>query len=71
VIAVVGLSIYAWWAAHSIVIRTIQIPIDNLQSPSRIIYMSDIHIAKKSDLPFLYSIIEKVNKIDADFVVIN
>lgn len=71
VIAVVGLSIYAWWVAHSTVIRTIQIPVDNLQTPSRIIYMSDIHIAKKSDLPFLYSIIEKVNKIDADFVVIN
>ena len=62
-IAVVGLSIYAWWAAHSIVIRTIQIPVDNLQAPSRIIYMSDIHIAKKADLPFYIVLLRRLIKL--------
>lgn len=62
---------YAWRAARAIEVKNLTIPIDNLKQQSRMIYLSDIHIAKKSDLPFLQKIIDKINQIDADFVVIN
>ncbi len=62
---------YAWRAAHAIEVKNLTIPIDNLQTLSKMIYFSDIHIAKKSDLPFLQKIITKINSIEADFVVIN
>lgn len=66
-----GLSLYAWWAAHSTQVKLVRVEVDNLQHPSRILYLSDIHIAKKTDLPFLHRLIERINAIDADFVVIN
>lgn len=62
---------YAWRAARAIEVRKLTIPIDNLQTPSKMIYLSDIHIAKKTDLPFLKKVVDKINQIDADFVVIN
>ena len=57
-IAVVGLSIYAWWAAHSTVIRTIQIPVDNLQTPSRIIFISQKNLIYLSCIVLLRRLIK-------------
>lgn len=70
-LAMVGLSLFARYNAHAIQLKTVQIPIHNLKSPSKILYLSDVHIARKSDLPFLQKIIKLINEVDADFVVIN
>lgn len=71
IVLISWLSIYAWRAAHATQLRTIQIPIDNLKKPSKILYLSDIHIARKSDLPFLHKLITMLNQTPADFIVIN
>lgn len=68
---IAGLSSFAWWSAHSTELRTVQVAIDHLKHPSKVLYLSDIHIAKKSDLPFLYKLVDLINSVDADFVIIN
>lgn len=62
---------FAVWNALAIQTKEIEIPITNLKNESRILYLSDIHISHKSDLPFLQKIIDKLNNTDADFIIIN
>lgn len=71
VLMIVICSVIAWKNAHDTIIKTVTIPVENLKKPSKILYLSDIHIARRSDLPFLKKIVVLINKVDADFVVIN
>lgn len=68
---ILAISAFARYNANTTILRTITIPVANLKNPSKILYLSDIHIAKKSDLPFLEKIIKILNQNSADFVVIN
>ena len=65
--AITTRSIYE---ARTVVLERVNIKIKKLKKPYKIIQLSDIHIGGLIDAEFIKSIVERVNKLDADLVVI-
>ncbi len=51
-------------------IRRVRVAIDNLETPFRIVQISDLHIGKILGRGFLQKVVDMVNALDADIVVI-
>lgn len=78
--------IYSWyilvWVIFSLVLYSlvnalrpiivdVEIEIPWLIQDKKVIYMSDLHIDSIHELSYLQYIVDKINKIDADFLIIN
>lgn len=70
VIVVSVLSIISVINATGIVIKEVEVPVENLEKDVTIVQLSDIHIGTIRNSGFLKTIIEKTNKLDPDIVMI-
>ncbi len=65
------LAIYAYIKAHRIVIKPVDLKIDNLDDDVKLIHISDIHIGSIRNKKLLQDIVKKINSTEADLVVIS
>ena len=70
-IAIAGsINAKAMYNAKHIELENVEIKIKNLKQPYTIVQLSDIHIGGLIDKTFIKNLVERVNKLEADIVVI-
>ena len=71
IVIVIGvLSIISIINATGIVVKEVEVPVENLEKEVIIVQLSDIHVGTIRNSGFLKKIIEKTNKLDPDIVMI-
>jgi len=65
------LAIYSYFKAHNIIVKPVDLKIDNLNSEIKLIHISDLHIGSIRNHKLLKKIVKKINSFDADLVIIS
>lgn len=64
------LSTYALINSRFIKVKTIELPIANLQEETRIVHLSDLHLGVMNKEKFLKKVVEKTNSLNPDIIMI-
>lgn len=63
-------SIYALINASLIMVKTVDIPMQNLNKPMKVVQISDLHLGDIHGSGYLQRVVEKINEINPDIVFI-
>lgn len=71
IVFVTGISLFAFYKASTLKVRTLSVPCDSLTGSCRLVLLSDLHIGYYVGVSMIRKMVEKINALDADLVVIS